>query len=84
MKKEEFNLKDRIRNVFAFEEQLDIYFPKGDKRRGEVLALLGIIHCKVSLVNKEFIKKLKESFGDNQVSCWFVKETIDKLAGDLK
>lgn len=42
-----------IEQVIVTEEQLDIYFPKGDKRRGQVLALLGIINAKI----RERIKK---------------------------
>ncbi len=78
-------LKEKIKEIFAFEDQLDIYFPKGDKRRGEVLALLGIIHAKVSKVNKGFIARLKEY--KTRLNPWgksmilISERTFDELAG---
>ena len=50
-------IKQKIQEIFATEELIDKYFPKGDKRRGEVLALISVLNAKVQ---KE-IDKLKEN-----------------------
>ena len=55
-----FNLNKEIENIFIYEDYLNEVFPKGDERRGEVMALLGIIYTKVNKTNKKFIKLLKE------------------------
>ena len=51
-------MKNKIKNIFIEEELLDEYFPKGDKRRGEVLALIGNLHAKISKLNEQFIKDI--------------------------
>lgn len=83
-------LIEEVREVFVFEDYLDTHFPKGDKRRGEVLALLGIIHAKVSQVNDRFAENLKATMlitpspvEKGNFIIWLGKE-IDKLIGKEK
>lgn len=46
-------LKEKQKMILVFIDALDDYFPKGDKRRGEVLALLGNLHIEQEKVIDE-------------------------------
>ncbi len=46
-------LEYKIEKIFVEEDYLDEKFPKGDKRRGEVLALIRILNAKIQKILKE-------------------------------
>ena len=43
-------MKREIEKIFVEEPYLDEKFPKGDKRRGDVLCLIGILNAKIQKV----------------------------------
>ncbi len=70
--KKEFNLSEKIVTIEQFRIKGEIFRPKGE---WDIIATSNI---------KEFIKKLKESFGFSagiHHSGHYIQETIDKLSG---
>ena len=53
-------INKEIERIFVEELYLDEQFPKGDKRRGEVLCLIGILNAKIQKAIAEKDKKFKE------------------------
>ena len=44
---EKEKVREEIEKTIVFNEGIDKYFPKGDKRRGEVLAILGLLNVEL-------------------------------------
>jgi len=52
-------IKEGIRSCVIELDEIELYFPKGDKRRGEVLAILGVFTLNLDkMINKEVGKRL--------------------------
>jgi len=58
---------EKIERIFVEEEYLDEKFPKGDKRRGEVLALIGILNAKIQKVIKEKDVEIKKTIDEIKI-----------------
>ena len=81
------SLNKKIKEIFAFEEYFDKKFPKGDKRRGEAMALLGILYAKVFKANEEAVRKLKEDLEEwigesSLVDIASMNIIVNKIFGD--
>lgn len=77
--------KDNIREIFVNEPLIDKYFPKGDKRRGEVLALVGMLYANIDEYHEKILQSLRQQVGDVFKKWYRIterlsnKETLDKI-----
>lgn len=76
-----------IEKAFVENPELDDYFPKGDKRRGQVLSLLARLHVDVTMVaiSKDSLSKILEDIESEIEEFRKVlrKENVEKGIEDL-